>query len=322
MSEMALENRTLLVLKYLWENTDEEHTATIADLREFIVNSGLSKPDPRPIKKDIEQLCELGIDIVCNRSTQNRYFVASRNFDTAEVKLLIDAVQSSRSIARDKSRNLVKKLAVFVNPGQKNVLKRQLYMDERVKADNEHIMITVDKIFSAIAGKKRISFRYIEYTREKRKAYRHGGYIYEVSPYDMIWSSDLYYFTAFDEKEKKVKIFRADRVDTLEILNTPASKKPKGYKISEYHSRIFSMYKGPTYEVTLKCENALMNNIIDRFGEKVHTEILDDEHFLVRTEVSLSDVFYGWIFASEGKMRIIAPPSAVEGFNRLIESFR
>ena len=119
-----------------------------------------------------------------------------------------------------------------------------------------------------------------------------------------------------------MKIFRADRVDTLEILNTPASKKPKGYKISEYHSRIFSMYKGPTYEVTLKCENALMNNIIDRFGEKVHTESLDDEHFLVRTEVSLSDVFYGWIFASEGKMRIIAPPSAVEGFNRLIESFR
>ena len=126
------------------------------------------------------------------------------------------------------------------------------------------------------------------------------------------------------EKENKEKDIKAQaqqpEAETKEAKDS--DKKEKGYKISEYHSRIFSMYKGPTYEVTLKCENALMNNIIDRFGEKVHTEILDDEHFLVRTEVSLSDVFYGWIFASEGKMRIIAPPSAVEGFNRLIESFR
>ncbi len=319
---MPLENRTLLVLKYLWENTDENHTASIADIGDFLVKSGLSRPDPRPIKCDIAQLCEFGIDIVCERGIRNNYFIASRHFDTAEVKILIDAVQSSHSISRNKSRNLVKKLSAFVNPGQKNVLKRQLYIDEPIKANNECIMITVDRIFSAIAAKKQISFRYINYTAEKKREFRHGGKTYVVSPFDMLWSNDLYYFTAFDGEANKVKIFRADRIDSLEILRIPAAKRPAGYRISEYHSRIFSMYKGPSYDVTLICENALMNSIVDRFGENVHTEIADDEHFIVKTTVALSHIFYGWIFASGGKMRIIAPQAAVDRFNEVLDNFR
>lgn len=319
---MALENRTLLVLKYLWENTDESHQASISEIGDFLAEHGFSKPDSRSVKKDVAQLCALGVDIVCDRGVRNNYFVASRNFDTAEVKILIDAVQSSHSISRKKSRALIEKFSVFVNPSQKSMLKRQLYIDEPVKSDNEHIMINVDKIFSAIAEKRRVSFRYITYNAEKKKEYRHGGKSYVVSPFDMIWSNDLYYFTAFDEEAKKVKIFRADRAENLEVLRIPAAKRPTGYKVSEYHSKIFSMYKGPSYDITLLCENSLMNSIIDRFGEKVHTEIVDDEHFLVKTTVALSHVFYGWIFASGGKMRIIAPQAAVDRFNELLDSYR
>lgn len=319
---MALKNRTLLVLKYLWENTDEASPATLADINAFLMEHGFTKPDPRPIKKDIDQLCELGIDIVCDRKTQNQYFVASRHFDTAELKLLIDAIQSSRSVTRTKSSNLIRKLSVFVNPGQKNLLRRQLYVDQRVKTDNERIMIIVDKIFSSIAEKKRVEFHYFDYTAEKKKIHRHGGQLYVVTPLDMIWSNDRYYFTALDGKDGKVKIFRTDRVDDLELSRLSAEKKPAGYHPESYHSGVFSMYKGPEYDITLLCENDLMNSIIDRFGKRVHTELADEEHFTVCATVSLSDVFFGWVFASGGKMRIISPPYAVEKFNELIEKFR
>ena len=319
---MALTNRTLLVIKYLWQNTDEDNSASLVEISSYLVNSGLPKPDPRSLKKDIEQLIELGIDIVCERKVQNRYSIVSRFFDTAEIKLLIDAIQSSRFITTGKSKNLIKKLAFFINPGQKSLLKRQLYIDHRTKASNEHILIIVDRIFSAIAEKKQITFKYFDYNQGKNKIHRHRGKVYTVSPYDMIWNNDYYYFTAFDTESETVKIYRADRIDELLILEKQAVRKSKGYRVEDYHTKVFSMYMGPSCEVELLCENALMNSIIDRFGEKVHTEVVDSMHFLARTTVALSDVFYGWVFASAGKMKIISPKEAVAKFNFTLDCFR
>lgn len=319
---MALTNRTLLVLKYLWENTDDGRTASLADISAYLEENGLKRPDPRTLREDIAQLSEFGIDIVTERKVQNRYHVGGRYFDTAEVKLLIDAVQSSRSITPCKSRNLIAKLAVFIAPGQKGILKRQLYVDKRPKANNESILRNVDGIFTAITDNRQICFRYFEYSPEKKKVYRHDGKIYEVSPYDMLWNNDFYYFTAYDASEGIVKLFRADRVDSLQIMDAEAEIRPADYSIDAYHSRVFSMYMGKECEVELLCENDLMKSIIDRFGENVCTEIVDEGHFKVTAPVALSDVFYGWVFASGGKMRITAPESAVDRFNYIIDRFK
>lgn len=319
---MALTNRTLLVFKYLWENTDDEHTASLADISSYLEENGLKKPDSRTLKEDINQLGEFGLDIVTERKVQNRYHIGGRHFDTAEVKLLIDAVQSSRFITPGKSKNLISKLAAFISPGQKSILKRQLYVDKRAKASNESIIRNVDGIFTAITDGRQIVFRYFDYSPAKKKIHRHAGQIYKVSPYDMLWNNDFYYFTAYDSAAGRVKLFRADRVDSLQVMNERAVKKPKDYSIDDYHSHVFSMYKGEECEVELICENSLMSNIIDRFGEKVYTEIADEQHFRVITRVAVSDVFYGWIFASEGRMRIAAPESAVNQFNYIINCFR
>ena len=139
--------------------------------------------------------------------------------------------------------------------------------------------------------------------------------------YDMMWSNDNYYFTAYDDREKEVHIYRADRVDNLEILDVPAMVKPIDYKVENYHSKVFSMYMGPMYEVELLCENDLMNSILDRFGETVYTRVIDKKHFLVRTTVALSDLFFGWVFSSAGKMKIVSPESVVELFHSKLNSF-
>lgn len=318
---MSLTNRTLIVLQYLWTNTDEQHPASLSDISKYLAYFEISA-DPRTLRKDIDQLIELGVDIVKDRKVQNLYHVATRHFDTPELKLLIDAVQSSRFITPKKSKELIEKLSAFVGPYQNKVIQRELYVDKRSKADNESIYLTVDRIQSVIAEKKKIVFQYFDYAPDKSKILRHEGQIYTVSPYALIWYNDTYYMIGYHDKRKLVAKFRVDRITGLEMLEVPAVKKPKDFDVSEYFTQEFTMLDGIACEVELICENELMGNIIDRFGDKVCTEIVDVGHFKVTITVDLSNNFYGWIFASAGKIHIKAPKDAIDGFNNLISCWK
>ena len=318
---MPLYNRTLLVFKYLWDNTDENLTVSIADITKYLSESGVSA-DPRTLRKDIDQLTEFGVDIIKYRGTQNQYHIASRHFDAPEIKLLIDAVQSARFITKTKSKNLIEKLAVFVAPSQKDILRRQFYVDSRSKAVNEHIYITVDRIQTAIAEKRKITFQYYDYGPDKSRILRHNGQKYSVSPYTLIWYNDTYYMAGFHDGKQLVAKFRVDRIINLDITEEDIIPHPEDFSVSEFFTQEFSMYDGVECEVTLLCENRLMNSIIDRFGESVHTEIVDEDHFKAITTVDLSCNFYGWVFASEGKMKIIAPEEAVDGFKNILKLYQ
>ncbi len=152
MKNMSLTNRILQILKYLWETTDEAHTASIADIAAHLTENSITA-DPRTIRKDIEQIQAFGIDVVVDRKVQNRYYIGTRHFETPEVKLLIDAVQSARFITPRKSKELIARLSAFVSSNESDILKRQMYVDGRAKATNENIYITVDAIQTAIASK-------------------------------------------------------------------------------------------------------------------------------------------------------------------------
>lgn len=318
--KMALTNRTLIVFKYLWETTDEAHPVPLVDISAYLAQYGISA-DPRTLRKDIEQLVECGIDIVKDRKVQNLYHVASRHFEAPEVKLLIDAVQSARFITPRKSKQLVKRLSAFISPGDTALLKRQLYIDSRSKATNESIYVSVDRIQSAIAAKKKISFRYFDYAPSKERIYRHDGQVYFVSPYALLWNNDVYYLVGYHDHRQQIAKFRVDRIDSLEITDQPAVRKPKDFNVSEFFTQEFSMLNGEPCRVKLLCENTLMNSIIDRFGEDVATQIVDENYFSVEATVDLSSTFYGWVFASAGKMKITGPQEAVDGFNNAINCF-
>ena len=317
---MSLTNRTLQVFQFLWQTTDEDHPASIADITKYLETQNINA-DPRKLRKDIDQLIEFGIDIVKDRRVQNQYHVASRHFEAPEVRLLIDAVQSARFITPAKSHALIARLSTFAAPHQNEILNRKLYTDIRAKAKNESIYISVDRIQSAIAEKRKVRFRYFDYSPTKEKVYRHEGQIYYVSPYAMLWSSDTYYMVGFHDFKGFIAKFRVDRIDRLEVTGEQSVPTPRDFNVSEYFAREFSMLGGKKCRVRLLCENVLMNSIIDRFGEDVHTEISDGRHFIVETEVDLSSNFYGWVFASGGKMRIVAPDEAVEGFRNMLECY-
>ena len=322
-----LTNRTLLIFKYLWETTDESHPVSLADISAFLKQHEIPA-DPRTLRSDIEQLVEFGVDIVKERRVQNLYHVATRHFEAPEVKLLIDAVQSARFITPGKSKELVKRLTTFVAPGDAALLERHLYIDSRVKAVNESVYISVDRIQTAIAERRKIAFRYFDYSPAKERVHRNGGKVYSVSPYALLWNNDSYYLVGFHEHRQQIAKFRVDRIVHPQQAHTTFHPKPEAalqksedFDVSAYFTQEFSMLTGKTRHVTLLCENALMNSIIDRFGEDASTQIVDKNHFTVEATVDLSSNFYGWVFASGGKMKITAPQEAVDGFQRMLESF-
>lgn len=317
-----MHNRTLLVFKYLWETTDEEHTVSLADISTYLQGCGIPKPDSRTLRKDIDQLIELGIDIVHNRGIQNRYYVATRHFEAPELKLLIDAVQSSRFVTPKKSKALIGKLAAFAGPHHAELLHRELYVDRRHKSGNENIYLAVDSIQTAIAEKRKITFQYFDYAPDKAKLLRHDGCRYSVSPYALIWNNDAYYMVGHHDRRGHIATFRVDRITALEPSEEQAVERPADFDVSAYFTREFSMLGGRECEVELLCGNDLMGNIIDRFGGDVPTEIVDGEHFKVTVTVALSNNFYGWVFASAGNIKILSPPEAITGFRQLLSHYQ
>ena len=305
--------RLLLILKCLLEQTDESHTLTIAEINDCLAEHGLFG-DRKTIRECIGELQAVGYDIKCIRKTQNHYYINQRDFSLAEVKLLVDAVQSSRFIPQDKSHELVEKLAGLVGEHKGEILKRQLYIGSRTKADNDDISKMVEQIHQAITDEKKIAFQYFEYNPQKEKVLRHGGERYVFSPYVLIWNNDQYYVVGYSDKRQTITKFRVDRMTLLSILNEDWFSRPENFDVSEYFEKEFSMLHGETCDVELLCENQLMGSIIDKFGSKVKTEVVDNNHFKVTVNVELSGTFFGWVFASMGAMLIMKPQKSVEMF--------
>ena len=166
----------------------------------------------------------------------------------------------------------------------------------------------MDILHTAIQQQKTVMFKYIEYTPQKKKRYKHGGRVYVLSPYDMVWNSDAYYVCGYSESHGKVVTFRVDRMCRPELSESAFCPRPEGYDIGKYCLRVFSMYDGADCTVELKCENSLMDDIVDRFGEQVQTGRYDSGHFTARVQVSVSPTFYAWVFTYGAQMEILSPP--------------
>lgn len=216
---METKPRILYLLKILEQHSDEEHPLTTTQLIELLESQYGIVTYRTTIAKDIAALQEFGVDVVCIRSTQCKYFIGSRKFELPELKLLIDAVESSKFITARKSEALIEKIHTLTSEPQRAKLKRNNYIAERVKPDNELIYYIVDTINDAINDGKKISFQYYDYTGLKKKVLKNKGEVYTISPYHLVWNDDFYYVIGYSEKRKKIVTFRVDRIATQpEIL--------------------------------------------------------------------------------------------------------
>ena len=287
----VMKKRILLMLQMLYTETDENHPVTRSDIEERLAENDITV-DRKTFKSDIDLLTDMGFDIITQKSAPNLYFWGERSFQMLELKLMLDAVASSRFITNKKSKALSNKIVALASAPQGKQLKRHIVATGRAKATNENIYYIIDELTDAINDKKKISFNYYEYNGKKEKVLRGDGEEYILSPYVLYWNEDFYYVVGFSDKRQCITAFRVDRLCNVKITDEKAEKKPKGFKIEDYANKIFEMYAGDIAKVQLKCENSVMKYIIDRFGLGVETEVVDEEHFLTKVEVALSPTFF------------------------------
>ena len=300
--------RPLYLLRILKEHTDEDHTLTTAQLCKMLKDEYGIDTFRTTIKTDVEVLQKAGFSVQATRSTQNLYNYIERDLDIPEIKVLIDAVMSSKFITKSKSDELVAKLTELAGPYRSRELKRNLVVDGRIKPENEQAYMIVDAINDAINRRKKIKFQKVEYNVKKERVLHHGGETYVFSPYSLVWDGDFYYVVGYSDKYQSIGSHRVDRIyKRPEILDEAAVPPAVGFDINAYVNTMFRMYNADRYEVELQVDNQLMDAIVDKFGSDVTTYACDQHSFRVVANVSVGTTFYNWIFGFQGKVKIRGP---------------
>lgn len=313
--------RPLFLGKILFEQTDEDHFLTTAQLMQILEEEYGIKSHRQTIKGDIELLQRVGMDIQETKSTQNRYNLIGRQFDTPELKLLIDAVESSKFITQNKSRQLVDKIASLASRHSSESIKRNLTCQGRIKPNNEKIYYIIDIINQAINENKKISFQYFRYNVRKEKKLKNNGEPYVITPLHLVWNGDYYYMVGAYDYKQRLGNFRVDRIaNTPVILKDDGTPPPEGFDINEYINTTFRMFNSDHMEVELICSNDVMDSIIDRFGEDVTTYAYDLESFRAVVNVAESHIFYSWIFGFGGKVKIKGPAIIKEKYREMLDA--
>ena len=309
--------KILYLYKILLERTDEEHYITMPEIIKQLERYGISA-GRKALYEDIEALKAFGLDIVSLKGRVSGYYAAGRDFELPELKLLADAVCSSRFLTEKKSNELLRKIEKLASVHEAKQIHRQVYVANRVKSMNERIYINVDVIHRAIAEGKQISFKYFDYNIEKKKKYRDGLRV--CSPYAMTWDDERYYLIAFYEKYNSISNFRVDRMESIEILDVPVVHKPENFNIAEYMNSTFSMFSGEVQEVKLRLRNDLVNIVFDRFGKDIFIVLDGEEHFIVRVNVRAEQTFLAWLFMFGTNVEILAPQNLKERYKEQLSA--
>ena len=311
--------RPLCLAQILYEYTDEDHYLSTAQIMEILEKNYGIKAHRQTIPRDVEILRAFGMEIQEIMSSQKRYNLINREYDVAEIKLLIDAVESSKFITKKKSEDLVSKLSKMAGKNQAENLKRNISAENRIKYDNESIYLIIDSINEAINLGKKISFLYFKYDVRKEPKLRNEGKPFVFSPHRLVWNGDFYYMVGVFDDGKKVGTFRLDRImKRPDILNENADPLPVDFDFDKHLQTSFRMYGTDYTKVDLICSNDVMDAILDKFGKNVTTYCYDMENFRAEVDVVVSNVFYSWVFGFGGAVVINGPTDVKNQYKEMV----
>lgn len=320
MSKNAGQKLKLLYLyKIFYQLTDESNALTVSEIIVLLNEYGI-KAERKSIYDDIEALRSFGLDIITQKRERTSYYLGSRDFELAELKLLVDAIQSSRFITSKKSDQLIYKLAGLTSSHQAKSLRRNIYVSGAAKSHNESVYYNIDALHTSISANKKITFRYFSWAldfaapKKLSRKYRRGGLRYEVSPWALIWDNEFYYLVAYDNFHGEIRHYRVDKMTDIILTDTPREGQIQYEKIdiSAYSQKVFSMFAGQEDTVRVRFSNRLIGVVVDRYGQYVYVSPHDEGHFCATIKVALSEQFYAWIFGFGEEAKIISPDYVVE----------
>lgn len=306
--------KILYVMEYLFKYSDEEHMVTVAQLIKELERHGI-QAERKSIYADLEALRDYGIDIVQGGAGRAAgYYMASRDFELPELKLLVDSVQSSKFITHKKTMGLIQKIEQLASVYEGRQLRRQVDVTHRVKTANESIYYNVDEIHRGIAANRKIRFHYFEYTVKKEKRLRRNGDWYEVSPFALTWDDENYYMVSYDSESGLIKHFRVDKMADISVteIERDGEEICRELDMGVYARKTFGMFTGRETRVRLRFENPLAGAVMDRLGQDVMMVPDGEAHFTVQADVVISPQFFAWICGFGDRAELLSPENAVE----------
>ena len=312
--------KILYVAKCLMEQTDENHELSVAEIISYLESCGISA-ERKSIYDDLGALQDFGFDIVKGPGPRGGYYLASRDFELPEVKLLVDLVQSSKFITENKSRLLIRKLESLVSKKQASALNRQVVVSERNKSGNENIYYSVDVIHEAMALNVKVRYHYYEWDVNKKPVLRKGGAYYEVSPWLLTWDDENYYLVAYDDEAEMMKHYRVDKMLHIELTENIRKGRAAYDKIdiARYTKKTFGMFDGEEKTVQLLCAKKLTGVIVDRFGSDAAMRKFDEDHILARVNVKVSGQFFGWLAGLGSAIKIYGPQPIADQYKEYLQ---
>ncbi len=311
-------SKLLRELAFLRRESDEEHPVSTQDILDDLARNGIGA-ERKSVYSDLETLVECGYDIQRRPGPGGGVWLGEREFELAELKLLVDAVESSRFITKRKSTDLIAKLADLTSRHQASALRRQVYMGQRVKSMNESVYYCVDAIHTAIAQGKMVTFRYFDFNSRKEKVFHRDGARYQVSPFCLVWDNANYYLVGQEPGESHTRHYRVDKMAQADI-SPERAQVPRDFDPAVYTARYFSMYSGYQARARLRCHQSLAGVILDRFGQEVMLVPDGAEHFTVTLDVVISPQFWGWLAGLGPQAKLLEPESAVREYRTYLQS--
>lgn len=307
--------KILYLMKILLEYTDNNNGLTLEEISDILREHGV-EAERKTLYDDLEVLRNFGIDIEKRKDKTVRYYVVSREFELPELKLLVDAVQSSKFITRKKSAELIKKIEGFTSRYEANQLQRQVFVSNRIKTMNESIYYTVDYIHEAINNNVKIAFQYFDWNEKKEKILRHNGKKYLISPWGLTWDDENYYMIGYDSQNESIRHYRVDKMTKISLTDEKrdGTKVFKNFDMAIYSNRTFGMYGGKEETVSLRCKNRLSGIILDRFGHDISFISDIQGCFKINIKVHISPIFLTWLMNFGDDITILSPQSVKEEF--------
>ena len=311
---MLEQSRILLTLRYLFENTDEEHVVSTRDIKTMLEQHGVQAPVSRTIDADMDLLAAAGFDIVRSHinGQPSYYRFANRPFDTVELKVLIDAVASSRFIKPERSKQVIGHLASLASISDRSCFENEYRQVRTIKKAVGGALAGANDLFRAIIAQKKVRFRLTDYqVRDKAVTAQKGGKAYIVSPYAIIRSDDRYVLVAYEQESSSIITPRVDNIRNVRILEEAIDPSPSEFDIGYYYSGSHKMQDGPEMEVTIECEKSLLGDFIDRFGMDFECRPVSDQSFQATVKACPGNSFFGWLLQYAGRMKLVSPQEAV-----------
>lgn len=319
--------KLLYLYQILLQKTDEEHKISMEEILQALARCGV-EAERKSIYSDIAALQDFGLDVMLQRGPGGGYYVASRDFELPELKLLVDAIQCSRFITQKKSDELIHKIESLTSEPQARILQRQVYIADRIKTMNESIYYNIDALHNAISAGVQITFQYFEWSlnfnaKEKiQKRYRHNGARYHVSPWALTWDDENYYMIAYEPISASVRHYRVDKMEHIcltEFQRQGQQLFRDQFNPANYSRKVFGMFSGEEKIVRLRCENRFIGVLRDRFGADLMVQPLESGYFAVNVTVAVSPQFFSWVFGLGGGVQILEPQDVRQQFQQQLK---